>query len=48
MTTHFLLGCYYEWIHIELVLILERDFQKQSHGFKARAKQILRKVKSKK
>ena len=48
MNTLFLLGRDYDWIHPELIMILERDFQMQSSGFKARAKHILRKVKSKK
>jgi hypothetical protein len=48
MNCLFLLGKDYDWIHPELVLILERDFQMQSSGFKARAKQIIKKVKSKK
>ncbi|WP_299556241.1 adenylosuccinate lyase [Seonamhaeicola sp.] len=46
MNTLFLLGKEYDWVHPELVLILERDFQMQSSGFKARAKHILKKMKS--
>lgn len=45
MNSLYLLGQDYDWIHPELVMILERDFQMQSSGFKARAKQILRKLK---
>lgn len=45
MNSLFLLGNDYEWIHPELVLILERDYQMQSSGFKARARHILKKVK---
>ena len=45
MNTLFLFGQDYDWIHPELVLILERDFQMQSSGFKARAKHILKKLK---
>ena len=45
MNTLFLLGQDYDWIHPELVLILERDYQMQSSGFKARARHILKKVK---
>jgi hypothetical protein len=45
MNTLFLLGNDYDWIHPELVMILERDFQMQSSGFKARARHILRKIK---
>lgn len=48
MNTLFLFGRDYDWIHPELVLILERDFQMQSSGFKARAKHILKKVKKSK
>ncbi|WP_452232024.1 adenylosuccinate lyase [Lacinutrix sp. MEBiC02595] len=44
----YLLGKDQDWIHPELVLILERDFQMQSSGFKARAKQILVKIKKNK
>jgi len=45
MNSLFLLGQDYDWIHPELVLILERDYQIQSSGFKARAKHILKKIK---
>jgi len=45
MNTLFLLGRDIDWIHPELVMILERDFQIQSSGFKARAKHILKKIK---
>lgn len=48
MYTLFLLGNDYDWIHPELVLILERDYQMQSSGYKARAKQIIKKIKTKK
>lgn len=43
MNSLFLLGGDYEWIHPELVMILERDYQMQSFGFKARARHILKK-----
>lgn len=46
MNTLFLLGQDIDWIHPELVLILERDYQMQSSGFKARARQILKKIKT--
>lgn len=46
METLFLLGKNSNWIHKELVNILERDYQTQSAGFQARAKRILRKIKS--
>ncbi|MFD1163519.1 MULTISPECIES: adenylosuccinate lyase [Hwangdonia] len=45
MNTLFLFGKDYDWVHPELALILERDFQMQSSGFKARAKHILKKIK---
>ncbi|MDT0557684.1 adenylosuccinate lyase [Ichthyenterobacterium sp. W332] len=45
MNSLYLLGQDYDWIHPELVLILERDFQMQSSGFKARARHILKKIK---
>ncbi|WP_299781405.1 adenylosuccinate lyase [uncultured Formosa sp.] len=48
MNTLYLLGKEFEWIYPELVIILERDFQKQSPAFKARAKQILKRINSKK
>ncbi|NNE33173.1 MAG: adenylosuccinate lyase [Winogradskyella sp.] len=46
MNSLFLLGTEYEWIHPELAIILERDFQIQSSGFKARARHILKKINS--
>lgn len=45
MNTLFLFGREFDWIHPELVTIIERDYQMQSSGFKARAKHILKKVK---
>lgn len=47
MQTLFLLGKDFDWIHLELVQILERDFPNQSAGFKARAKHLIKKIKSK-
>jgi hypothetical protein len=44
MNTLYLLGREYAWIHPELAIILERDFQTQTAGFKARAKHILKKI----
>ena len=44
MNTLFLLGNDYDWIHPELAMILERDYQMQSSGFKARARHILKKI----
>lgn len=48
MQSLYLLGQDYDWIHPELALILERDYQMQSSGFKARARQILQKMKKSK
>ena len=45
MNSLFLLGTEHDWIHPELAIILERDFQMQSSGFKARARHILKKIK---
>ncbi len=45
MSTLFIFGKEYDWIYPELVTILERDFSIQSAAFKARAKQILKKIK---
>jgi hypothetical protein len=45
MNTLYLLGKDFDWIHPELLQILERDFQNQSAGFKARARQIIKKIK---
>ncbi|MFC0604155.1 adenylosuccinate lyase [Winogradskyella pulchriflava] len=45
MNSLFLLGNEYDWVHPELAIILERDFQMQSSGFKARARHILKKIK---
>ncbi|MEC3908392.1 adenylosuccinate lyase [Tamlana sp. 2201CG12-4] len=47
MHTLFLFGQDFDWIHPELALILERDFQMQSSGFKARARHILKNIKKK-
>ena len=45
MTTLFMLGKGYDWVHPELELILKQDFQSQSAAYKARARQILKKLK---
>jgi hypothetical protein len=45
MHSLFLLGYEYDWVHPELIIIIERDFHIQSAAFKARAKQILKKIK---
>lgn len=44
MNTLYHLGHDYNWIHPELKIILERDFNNQSAGFKARAKHIIKKM----
>jgi len=44
MNSLFLLGSDYNWIHPELAEILERDYQMQSSGFKARARHILKEI----
>ena len=44
MNSLFLLGKNFEWVHPELALILKRDFQMQSSGFKSRAKKIIQKI----
>jgi len=46
MTTLFILGKEYNWVHPELSQILEQDFQTQSAAFKARARHILKKIKA--
>ncbi|WP_298500194.1 adenylosuccinate lyase [uncultured Algibacter sp.] len=46
MSTLFLLGKQYDWIYPELARILEDDFSKQSAAFKARARHILKKIKT--
>ena len=45
METLFLLGKESNWIHQELILILEKDFNTHSPAFKARAKRILKNIK---
>ena len=47
MNCLYLLGTEFDWIHPELKNILERDFQMQSSGFKARARHILKKLNAK-
>jgi len=46
MNTLYLFGKDFDWIHPELLQILERDFPNQSAGFKARARHILNKIKA--
>lgn len=45
MNALYLLGRDYNWVHPELIMILERDYQMQSSGFKARARRILKQLK---
>jgi hypothetical protein len=45
MNTLFLLGKDFNWVHTELILILERDFHSSSAAFKARAGHIFKKIK---
>lgn len=45
MNTLYLLGKEYEWIHPELSMILERDFNLGTAAFKARARHLLKKLK---
>ncbi|OZV68135.1 adenylosuccinate lyase [Winogradskyella aurantia] len=44
MTSLFLLGKELQWVHSELVSILEKDFSSQSAGFKAKARHIMQKL----
>ena len=48
MNSLYLLGQDYDWIHPELLTIIERDYTMQSSGFKARARHIIRKIKASK
>lgn len=45
MNSLFLLGKEYDWIHPELITILEKDFNTHTAAFKARARQLLKKLK---
>ena len=44
MNTLYIMGKEIDWVHPELAIILERDFQLQTSGFKARARHILKKI----
>lgn len=46
MSALYLLGNQFEWIHPELKSTLEKDFKSESAAFKARAKHILKKIKT--
>ncbi|WP_428743363.1 adenylosuccinate lyase [Tenacibaculum sp.] len=48
MNTLYLFGKDYKWVHPELAQILEQDYTHQSAAFKARARHILKKIKTKK
>ena len=48
MSTLYVLGKEFPWIHPELAVILERDFLSQSAAYKARARKILKHIHSKK
>ncbi len=45
MNCLYLLGKDYDWIHPELVTILQRDYHSQSAAFKARSRHIFKKLK---
>lgn len=45
MNTLFLLGKEFDWVHPELIMILERGYPTGSAGYKARARQLLSKLK---
>ena len=45
MNSLYLLGKEYDWIHPELAMILERDFNSGTAAFKARARHLLKKLK---
>ncbi len=45
MSNLLLLGQEYDWIHDELKLILERDYHPESAAYKARARNVLHKMK---
>ena len=45
MSSLFLLGNEFDWIHEELLLILERDYVSQSAAFKARASHLIKRIK---
>jgi len=45
MSALFLLGKEFDWIHEELLIILERDYLSQSAAFKARARDLIKRIK---
>jgi len=48
MRSLYLLGKEFDWIHAELLLILERDFNTHSAAFKARARDLIKKMRASK
>ena len=44
MNSLYLFGRDFEWVHPELSIIIKRDYEIQSSGFKARARHILKKL----
>jgi hypothetical protein len=45
MTTLYLLGTTYDWIHPELKILLEQNYSMGSAAYKARARMVLKKIK---
>lgn len=45
MRSLFLLGKEFHWIHEELLIILERDYLSQSAAFKARVRDLIKRIK---
>jgi len=45
MTSLYLLGTTYDWIHPELKIILEQNYSNGSAAYKARARMVLKKIK---
>ncbi|SFD75415.1 hypothetical protein [Flavobacterium phragmitis] len=43
--TLYILGNYYDWIHPELKIIIDKDFGDHSPAYKAVAKEVLKKIK---
>jgi hypothetical protein len=43
--TLYILGNYYDWIHPELKIILDKDYSDHSAAYKAVAKEVLKKIK---
>ena len=46
MSSLYFLGTEFDWIHPELKIIIEQDYNSQSAGFKARSRHVLEKMKS--